>query len=461
MRGTSSLVGRLAAALVVVSVLALIGAAALLYIQYDAADDRVREQTLLSQARLIEHFLNEEGGVLPPRAAENVNRSLKAAASRFAVFDDARRLIIGSEGVTGPLFDADDPHQSDYFVFRSPAGVEEAYGITRPITVMGQRYWIQVVSDDREMYVDALMDEFISEWAWIWGPFVLLLLVVNLLVVHVALRPLRAAAASAAAIGPDTLSRRLPEGGMPREILPFVQAVNLALGRVEDGYRAEREFIADAAHELRTPLAVLKTHLEVVLDPRAAADLLPDVAAMERLVGQLLDSARLDGMRVGDGDVADLAAIAVDVATLLAPVAVERGRSIEVTGAGRPVLVRGISDFLFRALRNLAENALAHTPEGSTVSIAVGEQGSLAVRDHGPGIPRELRETVFHRFWRGNRSGAAGAGLGLAIVSRTIAAHGGRIDIQDAAGGGAVIVITLPPPTATARGQGGEVRPSG
>ncbi|MFX8712034.1 hypothetical protein ABTM46_19000, partial [Acinetobacter baumannii] len=93
--------------------------------------------------------------------------------------------------------------------------VEEAYGITRPITVMGQPYWIQVVSDDREMAVDALMDEFISEWAWIWGPFVLVRLVVNLLVVHVALRPLRAAAASAAAIGPDSLSRRLPEAGMP------------------------------------------------------------------------------------------------------------------------------------------------------------------------------------------------------------------------------------------------------
>jgi signal transduction histidine kinase len=445
MRRTPSLVSRLAAALVAVSILALLGAAALLYVQYDAADDRVRAQTLLSQARLIAHFLNEDGGVLPPRAAGNVNRSLKTGASRFAVFDDEGGLVIGSEGVTGPLFDADDPHKRDYFVFRSPLGIEEAYGITRPIMVKGQPYWIQVVSDDREMYIDALMEEFLTEWAWIWGPFVLLLLGVNLLVVHVALRPLRAAAASAAAIGPDSLSRRLPVAGMPREVLPFVQAVNLALGRVEDGYRAEREFIADAAHELRTPLAVLKTHLEVVLDRRAAADLLPDVAAMERLVGQLLDAARLDGMRVADGSTADLAAIAVDVATHLAPVAVERGRSIEVTGANRPVPVRGVPDFLFRALRNLVENALAHTPEGTTVSIAVGTGGSLAVRDHGPGIPRELRETVFHRFWRGNRSGATGAGLGLAIVARTVAAHGGQIHIEDAPDGGAVIVITLPP----------------
>ncbi len=461
MRAGPSLVSRLAVALVAVSVLALLGASALLYVQYDAADDRVREQTLLSQARLIEHFLNEEGGVLPPRVAENVNRSLKTSASRFAVFDDAGRLVIGSEGVVGPLFDADDPHKRDYFVFRSPTGAEEAYGITRPVTVMGRPYWIQVVSDDREMYIDALMEEFVSEWAWIWGPFVLLLLGVNLLVVHVALRPLRAAAASAAAIGPDSLSRRLPETGMPREILPFVQAVNLALGRVEDGYRAEREFIADAAHELRTPLAVLKTHLEVVLDPQAAADLLPDVAAMERLVGQLLDAARLDGMRVQDGSVADLAAIAVDVATHLAPVAVEHGRSIEVTGAAHPVPVRGVPDFLFRALRNLVENALAHTPEGTTVSIAVGDDRSLAVRDHGPGIPRELREMIFQRFWRGNRSAATGAGLGLSIVSRTVAAHGGRIAVEEAPGGGAITVFPIPPPATAARGQGGEVRPSG
>lgn len=450
MKHAPSLVSRLAGALVAASILALLGAAALLYVQYDAADDRVREQTLLSQARLIEHFLNDGGGVLPPRAQGGVNRSLKTGASRFAVLDDAGRLVTGSEGVTGPLYDARDPHERDYFVFRSAEGVEEAYGITRPITVLGQPYWIQVVSDDREMYIDALMDEFLSEWAWIWGPFMLLLLGVNLLVMHVALRPLRAAAASAAAIGPDSLSRRLPEAGMPREILPFVQAVNLALGRVEDGYRAEREFIADAAHELRTPLAVLKTHLEVALEPAVAADLLPDVAAMERLVAQLLDAARLDGMRLGEGSVADLAAIAIEVATYLAPMAIERGRSIEVSGADRPVPVRGVPDFLFRALRNLVENALAHTPEGTAVSIAVEGGGRLTVRDHGPGIPRELRETVFHRFWRGGRGRAHGAGLGLAIVARTVAAHGGHIAIEDAPDGGAMIVIILPPSAATA-----------
>jgi signal transduction histidine kinase len=141
--------------------------------------------------------------------------------------------------------------------------------------------------------------------------------------------------------------------------------------------------------------------------------------------------------------------VAVDVATHLAPLAVAGQRLIEVVGSDRPIMVTGVRDSLFRAVRNLAENALVHTPIGSTVSIAVTDAPSISVSDRGPGIPVEQRSAIFERYWQGDRDRGGGVGLGLAIVAQTVAAHGGEIVVGDVAGGGALITIRFPPlPTA-------------
>ena len=122
--------------------------------------------------------------------------------------------------------------------------------------------------------------------------------------------------------------------------------------------------------------------------------------------------------------------------------ALARRRDIAVTGATAPVPVHGNHDSLHQALRNLVENALSHTGEGTTVEIAVRSgPPALSVSDQGPGIPAADRDKLFQRFWRADRSGGRGAGLGLAIVQRITAAHGARIEIADAAGGGAKFTI--------------------
>ena len=224
---------------------------------------------------------------------------------------------------------------------------------------------------------------------------------------------------------------------MPREVLPLVRAVNDALDRLEAGFRAQREFTADAAHELRTPLAILRTQIDMIADRDVAGPLRHDVESMCRLVNQLLDISELETFVVGEEEVADIVAIAAEVAAFLAPLALSQRKTVALTGARRPVRVRGDGDALARAAsRNLVENALAHTAPGTTVEIAIGSEGVIRVMDRGPGVPRADREHIFRRFWRRDRRSGGNAGLGLAIVARIAAMHGATVDVADRQGGG-------------------------
>ena len=275
-------------------------------------------------------------------------------------------------------------------------------------------------------------------------PTLLAGLIIGALTLRDGLRPLKRLARAAAGITPAVSERRLPLDGLPRELAPLVRAINAALDRLDQGFRAQRDFTADAAHQLRTPLAILAAHLDTLGDRAVAASLREDVARMSRLVEQLLQVAELEALTVQPGERTDLSALALEVAEAVAPVALARRRDIAVIGATAPVPVHGNHDSLHQALRNLVENALLHTGEGTTVEIAVQSRPlGLSVSDQGPGVAAADRDKLFQRFWRADRSGARGAGLGLAIVQRIAAAHGARIEVGDAPGGGAKFTIVF------------------
>jgi signal transduction histidine kinase len=224
----------------------------------------------------------------------------------------------------------------------------------------------------------------------------------------------------------------------------LVHAVNQALDRLEEGFRGQREFTADAAHELRTPLAILRTQIDMIADRELARSLGNDVENMSRLVNQLLEMAELDSFVIGPDETADLFAVSAEVAAYLAPIALVNNKRVAVIGARGPVRVNGNPDMLGRAVRNLIENALVHTPPGTTVEITVDARGAITVSDRGPGVPPAEREQIFRRFWRRDRRRQGSAGLGLSIVARIAERHGARVSVGDRTGGGAAFTLSFP-----------------
>jgi two-component system, OmpR family, sensor kinase len=214
----------------------------------------------------------------------------------------------------------------------------------------------------------------------------------------------------------------------------------------------QREFVADASHELRTPLTSILANLELLESELEgeqrdmAESALRSSRRMRRLVADLLLLARADAGRQAPAAPVDLSSVAREAAAEAGALSSEHPLALDLPGR---VTIRGVADDLHRLAANLIENALLHTPPGTPVTVSVRREGATArleVADRGPGVPTELRERVFERFasGSGDRARNGGSGLGLAIVKAVADAHGGRVELLDAAGGGARFVVTLP-----------------
>src|SRR5258705_11042195 len=186
------------------------------------------------------------------------------------------------------------------------------------------------------------------------APILLVLLATDIAIFRRALLPLRQASEIAQQIGPSRTDVRLPVKEIPSEVRPLMSAVNQALDRLDQGFRAQREFTADAAHELRTPLSILRTRVDTLEDQRVGKDLHHDIEARSRIVGQLLDIAELDALTVDPLERADARAVCAEVVEYIAPLALEQGREVALPGASEPVWVKGNAEMIKRAIRNLA-----------------------------------------------------------------------------------------------------------
>ena len=229
---------------------------------------------------------------------------------------------------------------------------------------------------------------------------------------------------------------RLTEDRVAREILPLVRAVNEVLRRLDEEYERQRRFIASAAHELRTPIAVLRVKIESAEDA-ATRRLTTDVDRLANLAEQLLDLQRLDAVR-NDENI-DLSVLVRHVAADLAPLLIASARTIEVV-VDQVLPIRGDVGSIKRVVTNLVQNAIEHG--GRHVSIHV--LGSIfEVEDDGPGIPLEERERVFEPFHR-LRPRSAGTGLGLNLVRQVVERHGGYVSILGASDGGTIVRVEFP-----------------
>ncbi len=273
----------------------------------------------------------------------------------------------------------------------------------------------------------------------------LLVLASALVTARLTLRPLSQVLKEARDIGPDTPERRLSTEGLPSEITPLVDAVNRAFSRLEKGYKAQRAFSANVAHEVRTPLAVLRSRLDLAEDPKLRAQLKRDLRRLEEIFEQLIDLARADALAPAAFEQTDLRKLALQVCCNRGPEAIKAGKSLAVTGADT-LPVKGHPGLLEIAIDNLVRNALAYAPVGSEVELHLNDMvATLEVKDRGPGVPQEERATLFERFKRGKGSAKTeGSGLGLAIVKSVAEAHGAQIRVSDRPGGGSVFSLQFP-----------------
>jgi signal transduction histidine kinase len=415
-----------------------------LYVKATHVQNYLEQRALVQQAREISDFISigENGAIalnLPPRLSEAYN-SVKSSY-RYAVRDEAGRIVAASGRGIGPV----PLLMGSRRAYEQDSGDNHIVGAAVE-TTLGQRTFttqVEQIVPRLQSINAAVLNEFIADGGWLIFVFLLVQLGISVFTVRRGLFPLEELSALAGRISPGSSNIRLPQTGVPREILPLVAAVNSALDRLDEGMQQQREFTANAAHQLRTPLTVLAANIDMMRDTAVAAKLRYDVDLMSRIVTQLLLVARLENLNICVDDRVELSSMVREAAENLGALAISTHKTLEVDEPAAPVFVRGNNHAVVAAVSNLIENALIHSPPGGAVKIRVTPSPSIEVLDSGPGVPSHMREKIFERFWRGETS-REGAGLGLAIVRRIMRALRGDVSVSDAPGGGAKFSLEFP-----------------
>ena len=271
-----------------------------------------------------------------------------------------------------------------------------------------------------------------------------------------ALRTLKSFTAKVGQITEENLSERVEERGVVTELQPLAANFNTMLGRLEESFNRQKQFLSDASHELRTPTSIIKSFCDVTLSrERAAGDykeairkIGDTVNRMCDIINRILVISRLDTKTIQFKPVkTDLLAMMKDVVKLIEPSAQSRGVTTSLKGAS--VTVKGNREGLMEVFTNIVENAIKYNKPNGSIDISVSDSGNTAVvviRDTGIGIPESEMEKIFDRFYRvdASRGVTVGSGLGLSIVRTIIEAHGGTVTVDSEVGSGSSFTICLP-----------------
>lgn len=237
----------------------------------------------------------------------------------------------------------------------------------------------------------------------------------------------------ASQIEPHRHGDRLPVAGIPKEVSPLVTAFNGALDRIENEFRKRQRFLIDAAHELRTPIAIMQTRIEGMSEGLERRRLLDDVARLAEMAEQLLDFER-SSQTAELAETVDLIVTARTAVADLAPLAIAAGYEISFHSDATCVERKSDGSTLRRAIDNLIRNAIDHGGGHGTITVSALANGAISVSDEGPGIPADHQELVFEPFYRVVPN-SRGAGLGLSLVKQIAEKHGGHASIESSSNG--------------------------
>jgi two-component system sensor histidine kinase QseC len=410
----------------------------------DLADRELRESGLLLLS-LAQHEILEHGGpfseIVSPAAQTHAHYLV------FQIWDSNGRLVYRSVGASSePLMPLTTVGYSQRIAAGEPWRVFSAWD---------DQHNLQIQVGETLAHRHETTTSIFSRL----GALVFLLLPMAIILIWAIVgslfEPLETLARDVASRSPDDL-REVGVRRTPREVRPLLDSLNQLLGRVRSALDRERTFTADAAHELRTPLAAIRTTAQVLGDAASpedirssVKDLLEGVDRSSRVVDQLLLMARMDSRHPGEMTEVDLEPVVLGEFEAQRRFADLHGVMLEVDV--RPAKVQGNTDRLRILLRNLIDNAIRYTPAGGTVRVSCGpgrEGQELCVSDSGVGIPAEVRERVFERFFRVVGNEASGSGLGLSIVKRVADDHHARIEMRDGLEGAGVAFAVVFPPAA-------------
>lgn len=434
MRWPSSLHGRLLAAYLAawLGTALLVGAALMVYLRGDPL--RWADHSGASLANKLADSLGQDAEdrltiAPPPEAVQWLTESMPQELG-YRVFDARGRVLAWSSPTTQADWTAAGlPARPVAGPGRAVVGGKALRTWTQPAELPGGTVWVQVGATDRLI---ALIHS--GTTARLGGAMaitavlsILLLGVVQFFVLRQLMGPVRRLSRQAEDVAHQP-GRRLELAGLPAELQPLVQAFNQSLDSVELGFERQLRFLADAAHEIKTPLALLRAQVELGEKP---AVLLEDIDHMTRQVQQLLLLAEVTELHSYRPEPLDVAAVVADVSRFLQPLATRHRVQLLTDAAEPPAALQGDRDALFALVKNLAENAISCSPAGGAVQLSLSRT-ALVVRDQGSGIAPAHFEHLFKRFWRAPSRRDRGAGLGLAICEAVSRAHGWRIAVRNA-----------------------------
>ncbi|GGB62012.1 histidine kinase [Blastomonas aquatica] len=410
-------------AMVVVAVLAAGSVAWLL----DTTSTRLQHQTLNAYAVMIDEGLrpNGDGWRLD---IENRMAVLGGGSSfSFGVSDGSKVSPIA--GLPAPLAGIGSVASQQPRYFHRLVGSVQLSGVVWPSQKSPAR-WIVVVQnlDDPAVFFDDVNTGVAIVATLAIAALLTLLMAIDVVIVRRSLAPVARASQAMADLLPHDLTSRIATSGLPIEVLPLVEGANVAFERLATAYANERDFLADAAHALRTPLAVLQLRVDDVTDPAMRSAMAAQVVHLRRIVDGLLTLAEIDSTAPPAPALVDLSSLASDRAAEIAPLALSKGQTI-IVDAAQPLAVYTLADNATKALDVLLENAVRHTPSGTSIVVAT-KPGQIIVSDSGPGVDLSDVERLFARFQRGT-AGTEGSGLGLSVAERLMKQAGGTIAFEN------------------------------
>jgi two-component system, OmpR family, sensor histidine kinase QseC len=349
----------------------------------------------------------------------------------YRVLDAKGHIMLASDTSTSPLTPIDDSFQSGPKRLQVDHNGVMMDVATLPFSHDGSTYYIQVAQSQRVRKISNWREAELTMRISLSAALVAMLLfsAVVLLTLRYVLRPLRDVSSAAERIEPRNLTARLNADDLPSDLHGLITAFNAALARIEHGYRVQQNFLATVAHELKTPLSLIRTEIELNRTADRAA-LLNDVDYMARQVQQLLHLAEVSEAQNYILEPTNPATIAQEVADFLGRLAEQCKVSVAIVAPAQPALIPADPGALYILIKNLLENAIRHSRPGGHIVINVTANG-CSIRDYGMGLALDDLQHLFKRFWRGADS-HEGAGLGLSICQEIVRAHGWSITAQNA-----------------------------